>query len=77
MLPLDGCFVEAAEAAALGGAVGLVRAFCCRAKVFGERLRDRARFSREESEESEEGDSGMEFGEVWRFRAAERVMGAK
>lgn len=69
--------MEAAEAVALGGAIGVDRAFCCRAKVLGERLRDRARFSREESEESEDGDSGMEFGEVCRFRAAERVMGAK
>lgn len=69
--------MEGAETLALAGAVGFDRAFCCRAKVFGERLRDRARFSTEESEESEEGDSGMEFGEVCRFRAAERVIGAK
>ena len=37
----------------------LSRAFCRRARVLGERLRARARFSREESDE---GDSGSESG---------------
>lgn len=42
-----------------GVAFVLSRAFCRRARVLGERLRARARFSREESEE---GDSGSESG---------------
>ena len=53
-------------------------AFCSLAWVLGLRLRDRARFSRLESEE---GDSGSESSEMvvvdGRFLAADRVMGAK
>lgn len=43
----------------IGGAFVRAVFFCCRAKVLGLRDRDRARFSKEESEEgdSEEGDS--------------------
>ncbi len=65
-----------------GGAVVRVAFFCCRAKVLGLRERERARFSKEESEEgdSEEGDSvSSAVGSallVVRF-VRERVMGAK
>lgn len=74
MLPFGDCFNGGT-----GGGASLVaeRAFCWRAKVLGERDRERARFSREESEESEEDDWAIEEGEVYRLRPAERVMGAK
>ena len=62
------------------GGVPFSRAFLRRARVFGERLRVRVRFSREESEEGESesgsGVSDMGAGDVWCL-AAERVIGAK
>ena len=51
-------------------------AFCCLARVLGLRLRDRARFSRLESDVSGSESSEMMVGEE-RRSAAERVMGAK
>lgn len=65
-----------------GAAFVLSRAFCRRARVLGERLRARARFSREESEEGDSdpesgsGVSEMVEGEGWCFVEG-RVMGVK
>lgn len=79
----------ACDAGGFGGRGGVApfsfsRAFFRRARVFGERLRARARFSSEESEEGEEeseslsrsGISEMGDGEARRL-ALERVIGAK
>lgn len=65
-----------------GGVAVFSRAFWRRARVLGDRLRARARFSREESEvEDVESESGSDISEMeggeGRFLAVERIMGSK